>query len=282
VDRIEMSAVDEIPRVFLDTTRPNLARCYDFLLGGKDNYEVDRKFCDQLLAIAPGVRTLVRDNRAFLIRATRFLAGEAGVDQFLDLGSGLPTAENTHQTAQWINPDARVVYVDNDPVVVAHGRALLADDDRTRFVAADFTRPDVVLANETLRRSLDFDRPLALYHVGTLQRLDDHDRPAELMAAYLDILPRGSFVVLSHFFNPGTENPELAEAALALERLFLGGPMRSGGRFRDRAQIAEFFPGMELIVPGLVVVGDWWPEGPRLTPAEPAQSLMLGAVAIKP
>ncbi|HEY4452984.1 MAG TPA: SAM-dependent methyltransferase [Pseudonocardiaceae bacterium] len=282
MDRIEMSAVDEIPRVFLDMARPNLARCYDFLLGGKDNYEVDRKFCDQLLAVAPGVRTLVRDNRAFLIRATRFLAGEAGIDQFLDLGSGLPTAENTHQTAQWINPDSRVVYVDNDPVVVAHGRALLAEDDRTRFVAADFTQPDVVLANETLRRGLDFDRPLALYHVGTLQRLEDRDRPAELMAAYLDILPRGSFVVLSHFFNPGQENPELAESALALERLFRGGSLRSGGRFRDRAEIAEFFPGMELIVPGLVVVGDWWPEGPRLTPAEPARSLMLGGVAIKP
>src|SRR5438309_2037772 len=116
-----MSAVDEIPRVFIDTARPNLARCYDALLGGKDNYEVDRKFCGRLLSVAPGIRTLVRDNRAFLIRATRFLAGEAGIDQFLDLGSGLPTAENTHQAAQWINPEARVVYVDNDPVVVAHG-----------------------------------------------------------------------------------------------------------------------------------------------------------------
>src|ERR1700759_207000 len=107
-----MTAVDEIPRAFIDTNRPNLARCYDALLGGKDNYEVDRKFCAQLLAVEPGVRTLVRDNRAFLIRATRFLAGEAVIDQFLDLGSGLPTAENTHQTAQWINPDARVVYLD--------------------------------------------------------------------------------------------------------------------------------------------------------------------------
>jgi hypothetical protein len=117
---------EAIQRVHLDTSTPNLARCYDALLGGKDNYEVDRRFCGQLLAVAPGVRTLVRDNRAFLIRATRFLAAEAGIDQFLDLGSGLPTAENTHQVAQRINPDARVVYVDNDPVVRAHGRALLA------------------------------------------------------------------------------------------------------------------------------------------------------------
>ena len=277
-----MSAVDEIQRVVIDTSKPNLARCYDALLGGKDNYEIDRRFCEELLAVEPGVRTLVRDNRAFLIRATRFLAGEAGIDQFLDLGSGLPTAENTHQTAQWINPDARVVYVDNDPVVVAHGRALLAENDRTRFVAADFTEPDAVFADEAVRRTLDLDRPVALYQVGTLQRLADQARPAELMAAYLDLLPRGSFVVLSHFFNPGAENPELAESALALQRRFLNGPMPSGGWFRDRARIAEFFTGLELIMPGLVVVGDWWPEGPRLTPPEPARLLMLGGVAIKP
>ncbi|HEY4020796.1 MAG TPA: SAM-dependent methyltransferase [Pseudonocardiaceae bacterium] len=244
--------------------------------------DVDRRFCDELLAVAPGVRTLVRDNRAFLVRATRFLAGEAGVDQFLDLGSGLPTAENTHQVAQRINPDARVVYVDNDPVVLAHGRALLADNDRTRFVPADFTRPEALFADETVRRCLDLDRPLALYQVGTLQRLRDAARPAKLMATYLDLLPRGSFVVLSHFFNPGAEDPALAESALALERTFLDGPMRSGGRFRGRGQIAEFFAGLEVIVPGLVGVGDWWPDGPRLTPPEPAQSLMLGAVAIKP
>ncbi|HEV3361420.1 MAG TPA: SAM-dependent methyltransferase [Pseudonocardiaceae bacterium] len=281
MDRIEMSSVEEIQRVLIDTSRPNLARCYDALLGGKDNYEIDRRFCAQLLAVAPGVRTLVRDNRGFLIRATRFLAAEAGVDQFLDLGSGLPTAENTHQVAQAINADARVVYVDNDPVVLAHGRALLADNDRTHFVAADFTEPEALLADETVRRCLDLSRPLALYQVGTLQRLADDQRPAELMAAYIDMLPRGSFVVLSHFFNPGEEDLELAESARALERMFLNGPMRGGGRFRARAQIAEYFTGLELIAPGLVVVGDWWPDGPRLTEPDPARSLMVGAVAVK-
>ena len=277
-----MSSVEEIQRVSIDTCRPNLARCYDALLGGKDNYEVDRRFCEELLAVAPGVRTLVRDNRGFLIRATRFLAAEAGVDQFLDLGSGLPTAENTHEVAQAINPEARVVYVDNDPVVLAHGRALLADNDRTHFVDADFTEPEALLADETVRRCLDLSRPLALYQVGTLQRLDDDRRPAELMAAYIDMLPSGSFVVLSHFFNPGEEDAELAESALALERTFRDGGMRSGGRFRARGEIAEYFTGLELVVPGLVVVGDWWPDGPRLTEPDPARSLMLGAVAIKP
>jgi hypothetical protein len=126
-------------------------------------------------------------------------------------------------------------------------------------VGADFTEPEALPANATVRRCLDLDRPIALYQLGTLQRLHDHQRPAELMAAYVDMLPPGSFVVLSHFFNPGKENPELAESALALERTFLNGPMRGGGRFRCRTEIAEFFAGLELIVPG----SPWWATGGR-------------------
>jgi SAM-dependent methyltransferase len=227
------------------------------------------------------MRPLAWDNRGFLIRATQFLAREAGIDQFLDLGSGLPTVENTHQVAQRINRDATVVYVDNDPVVLAHGRALLVDNDRTHFVDADFTEPAALLADPTVRSCLDLTRPLALHQVATLQRLSDEQRPGDLMATYIDALPAGSYVVLSHFFNPGQEDHELAQCAEELERLFLNGPLRSG-RFRTRCEIASYLTGLELIEPGLVVVGDWWPDGPRLNPVERAQLLMLGVVARKP
>lgn len=263
----------------VDTTKPSIARSYDAVLGGKDNYSVDREVRDQLLAVTPELGTLAWDNRGFLVRVTRYLAGQAGITQFLDCGSGLPTAENTHQAAQRVNEEARVVYVDNDPIVLAHGRALLEENDHTHVVQADFTDPDTLLG-EPVSSILDFDQPLALYHIGTLHHLDDEQRPQELAARYIDALPSGSYFVLSHFYNAGAADPELSALADRLEAAFLGSPMGSG-RFRRYEEIAEYFPGLELVEPGLVPIVEWWPDGPQLGAKDPARYLMIGAVGYK-
>ncbi|PSL02463.1 S-adenosyl methyltransferase [Haloactinopolyspora alba] len=264
----------------IDTTTASIARSYDAMLGGNDNYAIDREVRDQLLAVAPELRMLAWDNRGFLIRATRFLAGAAGVDQFLDCGSGLPTVENTHEAAGRVNPDARVVYVDHDPLVAAHGRALLDGDESARFVAADLTDPAGLLAHPTVNETLELDRPLALYQLSTFHHLEDDADPVALMRAYVDALPSGSYVVLSHFHNPG-DDPELADLAARLEATFLHSPMGTG-RFRTRDEIAAYFPGLEFVEPGLVSLTDWRPDGPPPQEVEPARRLMLGGVARKP
>src|SRR4051812_48721261 len=156
------------------------------------------------------MKLLARASRRWLVRVTRFLAREAGIDQFLDLGSGLPTAENTHQAAQRINPDVRVVYVDNDPSVVAHGRALLEENELTRFSPADLTDPDEVLSDPAVREHLDWDRPIALLQLGTLHHYVGDVPPAAIMQRYIDALPMGSYVALSHFLDPQDEDSALA------------------------------------------------------------------------
>lgn len=271
----------EVDLAGIDTSIPSIARSYDAVLGGKDNYSIDREVRDQLLAVAPELGTLAWDNREFLIRTTRFLAGSAGVDQFLDCGSGLPTVENTHEAARRMNSGARVVYIDNDPVVAAHGRALLEDNEHVCFVAADLTEPDELLSDPKVSSFLELDRPLALYQVGTLHHLDDESGPAEIMASYIDALPSGSYVVLSHFYNPGDDDQGLAELATRLEGKFLHSPMGTG-RFRSRAEIEEYFTGLELVEPGLVTLMNWWPDGPLSADLDPVRWLMIGAVARKP
>src|ERR1044072_4563288 len=156
--------------VGVDPTRASIARVYDAFLGGKDNYAIDREVFNKVQQVAPEARDLGWSNRNFLTRAVRFLTDQGGIRQFLDCGSGLPTAENTHQIAQRIDPEARVVYVDNDPVVIAHGEALLTEHDFTHFVAADIFRPQEVLNNPVVQQHLDFTKPLGLVHVGDLKR----------------------------------------------------------------------------------------------------------------
>jgi hypothetical protein len=262
----------------LDPTVASIARVYDCALGGKDNYEVDRAVVERLRAVAPETESMARDHRRFLIRVTRFVAAQTGVSQFLDLGSGLPTAENTHQAAQRINPDARVVYVDNDPTVVAHGRALLEENELTRFAAADITRPDQVLTDPTVLQHLDFDEPIALFQLGTLHHYVGEPGPAEIMKAYVEALPSGSYVALSHFFDPEDEDSGLARR---MEEVFVHSPLGSGV-FRTRDEIAAMFPGLELVEPGLSLLADWWPDGPRLQPLLTEQRCILGAVGRKP
>ncbi|MGH3887405.1 MAG: SAM-dependent methyltransferase, partial [Pseudonocardiaceae bacterium] len=186
---------DDVP-AYIDTTKASIARVYDAFLNGKDNYEIDREIFRKVQQVAPGAALLALDNREFLVRVTRFVASQTGVTQFLDCGSGLPTVENIHQAAQRIQPDARVVYIDNDPTVVAHGRALLAENDQTHFSAADIFKPHEVINDEIVRTYLDFSEPIALFQLATLQYYDGERSPASIMQEYIDALPSGSYVAL--------------------------------------------------------------------------------------
>ncbi|MDT7717921.1 MAG: hypothetical protein QOH09_3913 [Pseudonocardiales bacterium] len=270
---------DAVP-AYIDTTKASIARVYDAALNGKENYEIDREVLRQVAKVAPEVCQLGVDNRDFLIRVTRFIASQTGITQFLDCGSGLPTAENTHQVAQRIQPEARVVYVDNDPVVLAHGRALLVENEQTHFSAADIFKPEQIVNDAVVRKYLDFSEPIALFQIGTLHHHDGERSPQSIMAEYIDALPSGSYVALSHFFDPETI-PELSELARKMEKVFMHSPMGSG-RFRTRAEIEGMFPGLELIDPGLIECVNWWPDGPRIKPLDPVQYCIVGAVGRKP
>lgn len=271
---------DDVTPVYIDTTKASIARVYDAALGGKDNYDIDREVLRRLRQVAPEVNQLAWNNRDFLIRVTRFIASQTGVTQFLDCGSGLPTAENTHQIVQRIQPDARVVYIDNDPVVVAHGRALLEENDQTHFSAADIFKPHEIMNDKVVRRYLDFSEPIALFQLGTLHHYDGERSPQSIMAEYIEALPSGSYVAVSHFFDPETDSG-LSELARKMEEIFLHSPMGSG-LFRTRAEIEGMFPGLELIEPGLARCADWWPDGPRIKPLDPVQHCIVGAVGRKP
>jgi hypothetical protein len=263
----------------IDPTKPSIARVYDAFLGGKDNFEADREVCRRAMEIDPDAPVAARDLRNWLIRVVRFLVGQAGIDQFLDCGSGLPTAENVHHAAQRLAPDVTVVYVDNDPVVAAHGRALLEENSQTHFVFADLRQPAELLAHPVVRKYIDFTRPVALMQCATIHHVVDEEGPAEIMAAYIDALPSGSYVALSHFLDPG-EGSDYQGLARQLEtnlRQSVG-----SGECRTHARIASFLDGLELVEPGLVPVMDWWPDGPRLKPIADVQRLVVGAVARKP
>ena len=265
--------------VGVDPTRASIARVYDAFLLGKDNYEIDREVLHKVQKAAPEAQDLAFENRGFLIRACRFLASQTGITQFLDCGSGLPTAENTHQVVQRINPEIKVVYVDNDPVVLAHGRALLEENENTHFVAEDIFEPQRILENEVVRQHIDFSQPLAFLQMGTLHHYNGpHERPAEIMKEYVDALPSGSFVAISHFFDPEDED---SATARKMEDFFLHSPMGSG-TFRTQKEIENLFPGLEMVPPGVVRCADWWPDGPRLKELNVAQRTIAGGIGRKP
>lgn len=267
----------------VDPTRPSIARVYGGFLGGKDMYEVDRQVMSKINAVVPEAVDIARGNRGFLNRACRFLTIQAGIDQYLDCGSGLPTAENTHEIVQRHNDEARVVYVDNDPVVLAHGRALLESNDNVHMVGADIFVPPQVLENEVVLRSIDFTQPLVLLHVGTLHHLEG-DGGAAVMKQYIDALAPGSYVVFSHFFDP--QVPELTEIAKRIEHVLVSGPM-GAGRFRTGPEILAMLDGVDLIKPnalaepGLAACDEWWPDGPQIKPLSKAARCIVGAVGRK-
>jgi hypothetical protein len=247
----------------VNTGVPNPARIYDYLLDGKDNFPADRDVAEQLLAIAPVARDVVEDNRAFLRRAVRFLAGEAGIRQFIDLGSGLPTQGNVHEIAQAVAPDARVVYVDNDAMVVTHSRALLAGDN-TAAIRADLREPDVLLGHAELRELIDFDQPIALLLMAILHFFDDDEDPYGIVARFRDALPAGSYLAVSHGTRDIPERLDLSPAAMAemgakVERLY---QLTTASLVtRTRAQVERFFAGFDLLEPGVVEIQLWRPDG---------------------
>lgn len=261
----------------IDFSRPHSARMYDYYLGGKDHFAVDRETAERAMRSWPAVRIAVRENRKFLARAVNYLAGEMGIRQFLDIGTGLPSANNVHEVAQRIAPDSRVVYADNDPLVLAHARALLTSTSagRTAYIQADLREPAKILANPVVREVLDFSQPVALMLVAILHFIADEEDPGAIVATLLAALPPGSYLVASHV------TPEHdPEGVHGLERTY-----RAGGVTAQARTTEEFghmvFPGLELVPPGLVLVSEWRPEdgGPR---PKPAEVNWYGAVARKP
>jgi SAM-dependent methyltransferase len=264
-------------RPAIDTSKPHSARMYDYYLGGKDNFAADRETAERALRSWPAVRTAVRENRAFLGRAVRYLVGEAGIRQFLDIGTGLPSANNVHEVAQAIAPECRVVYVDNDPIVLTHARSLLFSSPagRTAFLDADLRDPAAILASPEISATLDLGQPVALMLVAILHFVTDEDTPAALVASLLGALPPGSYLVASHV------TPEHdPEGVAGLERAYWQGGVPAQARTSDDfAELA--FHGLEMIDPGLVLVSEWRPEetGPRPLASEVN---WYGGVARKP
>jgi hypothetical protein len=261
----------------IDTSKPHAARIYDYLLGGKDHFAVDRETAERAMRAIPTGRTAARENRAFLGRAVRYLVAEAGIRQFLDIGTGLPSANNVHEVAQGQAPESRVVYVDNDPIVLTHARALLTStrQGRSAFIEADLCEPEAILGAPALRGTLDLGQPVALMMVGILHFIPDERHPARAVAALVGALPPGSYVTVSH--GSPEFNPEGAAA-------WTGTYRASGVPFQLRStdEVAELaFTGLELVDPGLVVVSEWRPEGPDLRPP-PAEVAIVGGVAKKP
>ena len=266
--------------VGIDPTRASIARVYDATLGGKDNYEIDREVVRKVAEVAPRQSDVARMNRRWLIRVVRYLAEDAGIDQFLDIGAGLPTLENTHQVAQQRNPDARVVYVDNDPVCNVHGRALLEENDETHFVAADLTEPDTLLVHPGVTRHLDLTRPVGLILCGILHHVDDGLDPVGIMRKYIDALPSGSYVGITHFWDPA-DGTEAHDMARELERRFTSLGLGSGW-YRTREEIAALFCDLQIVEPGLVELDDWWPTGPPMKVRLTEERLLLGGLGYKP
>jgi hypothetical protein len=269
-----------VPSRQIDASKPCVARVYDCLLGGKDNYAVDRAVVEQINRVAPEMARLARAQRSWLGRVTRFLVASARIRQIVHLGAGLPGAENTHEIAQRIDPSTRVIYVEHDPVVLAHGRAVLEENAFTHLADADLTRPDEVMGHEVVRKYLDPGEPIALISSSTMHHVPDELRPVDIVARYVELMPSGSYLVLSHFCDPQDDGPA-TQLARFVEDVLANGTMGSG-YFRTRTEIEAFFAGLEMMDPGLSRLRDWWPDGPLLGPPTREDEVLLGGVGRKP
>jgi S-adenosyl methyltransferase len=239
-----------------DTSVPHPARRYDYWLGGKDNFAADRESADAIAAAYPGVRIAAVENRWFMHRVVRYLAEEAGIGQFLDIGTGIPTSPNVHEIAQAVDPGARIVYVDNDPIVLVHTRALLAStpQGRTAYIDADLREPDGILGDAELHGTLDLTQPVALMMVAILHFILDDRDPYGVVARLVEAMPPGSYLALSHVtydFLPASTIAELNAANAARNVEF---------RPRSREEFTRFFDGLELVPPGIVSVAEWRAE----------------------
>ncbi|MEV5649886.1 SAM-dependent methyltransferase [Nocardia sp. NPDC052254] len=256
----------------VDMNRASPARMYDALLGGSHNFEVDRQAAAAGRELVPDLPRLALSNRAFLRRAVRFMA-DAGIRQFLDVGSGIPTAGNVHEVAQAIDPATRVLYVDIDPVAVGHAASILNGDENAGAVEADLRKPDELLSRARATGLIDFDRPVGLLLVAVLHLLQDEEHPGDMVAALHAALPAGSHVAISHLST--AQRPEAAA------RIHEESTSGIGIRFRDRAAITEMFTGWELVEPGVVELPLWRPESERDLHETPGRSLGLAGVGHK-
>jgi S-adenosyl methyltransferase len=272
-----MTDLDQASLDGMDTTKPHPARMYDFYLQGKDYYEADEIAAEKVLEVFPTIKTTARVNRQFMHRATRHLAKDAGIRQFLDIGTGIPTRPNLHQIAQEAAPECRVVYVDYDPVVLRHAEALMRStpEGRTTYIQADVRAPGSILGEAELHDTIDLDKPVALSLNALLHFVPDEDGAYGIVRRLLDALAPGSYLVISHCTADFA--PEMWEAVTEV--------YRKGGipaQVRARDEVMRFFDGLELVEPGLVVPQDWRPEGPPVPGATDAAVSMYAAVARKP
>ncbi|MFI1177885.1 SAM-dependent methyltransferase [Streptomyces melanogenes] len=237
----------------------SVARMYDFLLDGRDNYQAERDACAALLQVVPSMKDLALNNRQFLRRVVRYLAAERGITQFIDHGSGLPTRDNVHQVAQRINPSAAVVYVDNDPIVLAHGRALLGGDPHTAVLQADMRDTKAIFEHADTRRLIDFDQPVAALFVSVLHCIPDHDDPAALIREVTRRLVPGSFLVICQLVSP---NPQVRNF---VTEFMDQATQHHWGRVREQHEVRAYFDGLDIIdPPGLVEVSTWMPDNELL------------------
>jgi SAM-dependent methyltransferase len=269
-----MSTPRQGPPAEIDTSRPHPARIYDYALGGKNHFAADREMAEKAWASMPSGRTAARENRAFLGRAVRYLAAEQGIRQFLDIGTGLPATDNVHEVAQRVAPESRVVYVDNDPLVLAHARALLTSspEGRTAYIQADLRDPAAILADPVTREVIDFTRPVALMLVAILHFVQDDDNPAGIVKTLVEALPPGSFLAATHLTG---EHDRAGWATVESDYRAAGIP----AQWRDGDEFARLaFTGLELVPPGVVLVSEWRPGTGRPRPS-PAEVSFYGGVA---
>ncbi|NEC84432.1 SAM-dependent methyltransferase [Streptomyces sp. SID12501] len=259
----------------INSRQPHTARIWNYWLGGRDHYEVDRAAGDRIRELHPGIGDYAREDRLFLGRAVRHLVTECGIRQFLDIGTGLPTADNTHEVAQRIAPDTRVVYVDNDPLVMVHARALLTSspEGRTDHIDEDLRNVDAIL--EQAARTLDLTRPVALMLLGVVIFLGDEENPHGVVRRLLDALPPGSHLALSHTIT----GPAMAEVDAAVRYWNAHGTPRLTQRSPD--EVARFFEGLDLLEPGVVSCSHWRPDEFRAGEGKPAEVAMYCGVARK-
>ncbi|WP_202902331.1 SAM-dependent methyltransferase [Salinispora pacifica] len=259
----------------MDNGVPHSARIYDYWLGGKDNFAADRAVAEALISAIPTVRSMAAENRRFVHRVARYLVGQAGVRQFLDVGTGIPTRPNLHEVAQEIAPETRVVYVDNDPIVLAHARALMisTEQGRSEYIHADLREPELIVNHRKLREVLDLNRPVALTIVATLMLLEDAEDPWRKIRVLMDALPSGSYVAITH--PTGDFNPEAVKKAVDAA---VGSGMTLVPRSRD--EVARFFAGWDLVEPGIVPVAAWQPDDGA--PADPHAAYYWAGIARKP
>nr|WP_026925487.1 SAM-dependent methyltransferase [Glycomyces arizonensis] len=261
-----------------DISKPAIARVYDASLGGKDNFAVDREGAALVAKYVPDIRKASQDNRRGLAKGVEYVARQ-GIDQFLDIGAGLPTMQNTHQVAQAVNPDAKVCYVDNDPIVLAHGRALLADDKSTTIVTADLRDPESILDHPDVRKMIDFDRPIGLMVVGLMMHFHRDEHPGEWVKTLIDACPSGSYLHITDFADTGYPEQERMERS-CIQAL-------GNGWIRTPEEIEAHFQGLPLVEPGIEYPARWFPgepdrEVPAVEDLEEWQRIIMCGVARKP